>query len=357
MRDLSLYSQLSSVMRRDPAGRGLATAVRLAEIGAAKALESAAKSLASEGHSVGIVTGFPVHVGSEVAAETDGPPGAIMLASVLRTLGREVRIITDQMGTPALRAACKACSLPTGILTEYPTANGDRAKHPRPTSALQGESLEGHWANEYLAGGHGPGPTHLVAIERPGPTHSLASVAAQRRAGTPPIERFEAALPSELRDRALNMRGEPIDTYIAPTHLLFELATNKHSHIRTIGIGDGGNEIGMGSIAWEMLDDALGGHGAGRIACRIATDDLILAGVSNWGGYALAAAVSHAAGRPDAFAACTVERERAVLESLVSVASCVDGVTRRCEMTVDGLPLDVQLEVLAQIRGLLGLPA
>ena len=54
--------------------------------------------------------------------------------------------------------------------------------------------------------------------------------------------------------------------------------------IPTIGVGDGGNEIGMGAVA-----DAVHKHVPhGEILCaKLATDVLLPAGVSNWGCYAI----------------------------------------------------------------------
>src|SRR5205807_1527308 len=58
----------------------------------------------------------------------------------------------------------------------------------------------------------------------------------------------------------------------------------------TIGVGDGGNEIGMGKIPWDVIRRNV--PNGGLIACRVPTDYLIVAGVSNWGAYALAAGVA-----------------------------------------------------------------
>ena len=62
----------------------------------------------------------------------------------------------------------------------------------------------------------------------------------------------------------------------------------KHPEIVTIGIGDGGNEIGMGKVFERVAANVQYGS---EIACTVASDYLISAGVSNWGGYALAKAI------------------------------------------------------------------
>ncbi|MBX3412965.1 MAG: DUF4392 domain-containing protein [Pirellulales bacterium] len=342
---MSIYQQLAGLIRRDPARRGLAQSPALAHYGDGAALQRAAASLAAEGAAVALVTGFPILVGGHPMAETDGPPGAAMLASVLWALGHEIWLISDAVGRPALAVACEVCGIPQSAILEMPLTQSGAGP---PAGSLQ----PNEWAQRFMGGAGGARPTHLVAIERPGPTHTEVSLLQPARGGSPPFDRFRAALPADLRDRALNMRGEAITSYIAPTHLLFEMAGNRDTRAFTVGIGDGGNEIGMGAVPWELLDDALGLPGSGRIACRIATDELVIAGVSNWGGYALAAAVAYASGNVQVFDPCTVARERRLIESLVRDAGAVDGVTRERVPSVDGLPLETHLDLLAEIRAL-----
>lgn len=68
----------------------------------------------------------------------------------------------------------------------------------------------------------------------------------------------------------------------------FQFLAHKSGKIATIGIGDGGNEIGMGKVHQRVIDHI--GNGP-QIASSVSTDQLITAGVSNWGGSALAAAL------------------------------------------------------------------
>src|SRR5262249_2075095 len=100
--------------------------------------------------------------------------------------------------------------------------------------------------------------THLIALERVGPGRD---------------------------GRCRNMRGLDLTDQTTPIHLSFEDAARRTPPLVTIGIGDGGNEIGMGKIPPEMIAHNIL-HGE-RIACRVPTDHLIVAGVSNWGAYAL----------------------------------------------------------------------
>lgn len=113
----------------------------------------------------------------------------------------------------------------------------------------------------------------------------------------------------------------------------------------TIGIGDGGNEIGMGSIAHEtILKNIPRGD---LVHCRTPVDHLIVAGVSNWGAYAIAAGLK-----------CHLQcfdpgRELARLETMVAAGPLVDGVTGRCEATVDGLSWDEYTKPIFEIRDIL----
>jgi hypothetical protein len=50
---------------------------------------------------------------------------------------------------------------------------------------------------------------------------------------------------------------------------------------RSVGIGDGGNEVGMGKILDTILQSSI--PNASSIACIVPTDHLIVASVSNWG--------------------------------------------------------------------------
>src|SRR5438132_12887934 len=61
----------------------------------------------------------------------------------------------------------------------------------------------------------------------------------------------------------------------------------------TVGIGDGGNEIGMGSVRARIARlDAL----RARIATVVPVDHLVVAGVSNWGGSGSVAALARLPG-------------------------------------------------------------
>src|SRR5262249_6845039 len=91
--------------------------------------------------------------------------------------------------------------------------------------------------------------THLLAIERAGPSHTCDSLRDQG-ANEAAIRTFVEAVPPEHHDRCHTMRGRDITSSMSPASRLFE---GGDAGVTTIGIGDGGNEIGMGKIAWETI--------------------------------------------------------------------------------------------------------
>ena len=143
------------------------------------------------------------------------------------------------------------------------------------------------------------------------------------------------------------MRGRDISAYMAPAHRLFEDA-EQSPRITTIGIGDGGNEIGMGKIPWDVIRRNV--PNGGLIACRVPTDHLIVCGVSNWGAYALAAGVALLRGTKLAPNLFDVERERELLRIMVEKGPLVDGVTGKPTATVDGLSFDEYVRPLRRIK-------
>ena len=83
------------------------------------------------------------------------------------------------------------------------------------------------------------------------------------------------------------MHGQDISPYNARIDYLF------FNHLATVGIGDGGNEIGMGNLASVITTVP----SLVKIPCVTTTTKLIASSVSNWGGYGLVAALSRQRGK------------------------------------------------------------
>ncbi len=335
----SYFQSLESLTHLDPAGRGLAGYVVGNLYGSPQYLDSgqlqlAATDLAAHGKVICIVTGFGIRTPAGPRAETDGPPGAIYLARVLEQLGCEVVLLTDAFAVPVLEAGSQFAGLKSVTIQVVPL--GD----------------EPAWVERFLTSGVGARLTHLIAIERPGPSHTLDSLREQTRSGSVSESEFQAAVPEEHRDVCHNMRGISIDEFTARSHLLFDAIRARRLNIRTIGIIDGGNEIGSGCIPWETLCQAIRRGPASIVACRVNTDHLLIGGTCNWPGYALALAVGHLRGLPSGGAAdWPSSREQKLIEYLVA-AGAVDGVTADSTPTVDQLEVADYLNVLDQLGGL-----
>lgn len=325
---------LEAIFHRDPTGRGLASYRRSGLPLDAGQLAAASFHLASHATHVAIVTGFGVMTADGVAAETDGPPGALYLARALRALECRVTLVTDHVALPVLAAGCKFAGLDPQCLVEFP---------------MQGDA---RWCERFLTGAGSGLVTHLIAIERPSPSHTLDSMALQ--CTREERELFASTVSREQWDTCHNMRGLSVHAHTAPIHLLFETAARGGGAVTTIGIGDGGNEIGMGKFDWATLVAAVGTPCAPWIASRIATEFALLGGVSNWAAYGLALAVTERRGQQAAGAAWHADCERQLIEYLVCAAGAVDGVTLRREATVDGLPMEAYLQPLQDMRRLLG---
>jgi hypothetical protein len=247
-------------------------------------------------------------------------------------LGVEVAIVTDRAAAPIVAAGAELVGQGREVVHEFPTVAVD------------------DWVSEFLAKPHGKPWTHLIAIERPGPSHTEASLIAQSRAGAPPVERFTSSVPAAQQNICQTMRGESIEAHTAPTHRLFELIQQLGLPIATIGIGDGGNELGMGFFTWEDLVEAVATPQAGQIACRVAADFALLGGTSNWAGYALAIAVARLRGSADRLGDRWLrpQGQQDLIAGLVT-AGAVDGRTRTAGCTVDGLSMAAYLEPLKEM--------
>lgn len=244
-------------------------------------------------------------MGDRVTAETDGPAGAIFLARMLEPAGIAATLVADRYAAPLLEAGLNFADLSPKRLVNIADARNDAAAR----------DVVAAWRKANLRSNSDC--SHVIFIERVGPSRSP--------------------------DRnCRNMRGESLDDVTAPLHELIHFieAILPTARPRTVGVVDGGNEIGCGRFPNAALAEILGP--SANIACRTPTDLLIPAGVSNWGAYALGAAVAmlrsdqHPAAR-EALNDWTADKHLALLKTLVA-AGAVDGVTKRAEPTVDGIP-------------------
>lgn len=297
-RDLDKIARLESICSRD-VGRGIDSLVKAAKGG----LLGAARSIAEHPcPNVAIITGFFMPNGNPPCPETDGPIGCALLAVSLFEIGIPVRIVTDSLCFQTVKTALVAAGVSNDIPLDIVAVGEVRENQHSVTSLLE------FWKSL-------PSPiSHIISIERAGP-------------GKDGIVR--------------NIRGQDVTAYTAPLHLLFE-----SEKIISIGIGDGGNELGMGNIPREIVASSIR-HGE-KIACNIKCDYLIVCGVSNWGATGILLALSLL--RPDWKAAIikklNPEIEFHILETIVNKGLAIDGIRRIPSLSIDNLSWEFHAEVL-----------
>lgn len=278
---------LEALVGRD-VGRNIGALVEEASGG----LLGAARALAEHPAPViALMTGVFIPCADPPAAETDGPVGSAELAAGLSRSGSPVRVVTDER-----------CADAVGIALAAAGVDGDVPLDIVPVSAAD------HGAVDSLISRYREdiGVTHMVAVERLGPGRD---------------------------GRIYDMSGRDVSAVTAPLDALFSVGAWTR-----IGIGDGGNEIGMGALSPETVATSV--DSGERIHCVVPSDHLIVSGTSNWGAQALLAAVAilregHAG---ELLAPLSVERNNTILRRIVLEGPAVDGVTQRQEDSVDGLP-------------------
>jgi D-glutamate cyclase len=304
--DEKLAAILAAV-QTDPGNRGLARDPHDNLFTATKGdFEAACRSIA--GHpdpSLAIVTGFFIPTAMPPAMETDGPLGTLFLYRAFKPLGIFTAFQSEPDCFPAFNAALELFD--------------DRDQRlSSPGFAAKRSRLSSTYNNRVVTF------THLVALERVGPG---------------------------ANGRCHTMRGIDITDRIEPAHELFADDFEPEVVWETIGIGDGGNEIGMGKIPHETIVKNI--PNGDLIHCRVPTDHLIVAGVSNWGAYALAAGVYVLRGAKPPVDLFNPSREQQILEVMVREGPLVDGVTGKQTATVDGLTWEEYTKPLVRIREIL----
>ena len=232
-----------------------------------------------------ITTGF--YILDAGAAETDGPPGAVVIGNALQSLGYDVVHVTDKYATDIMSATADS----RARVVDFPISNDESSKK---------------FADDLLKEIN---PSIVISIERCGFT-------------------------SEGHFR--NMRGRDITEFNAKIDYLFT------GHPHTVGIGDGGNEIGMGNLAREVTTIP----SLVKIPCVTSVSKLVISSVSNWGSYGLVASLSKLK-RQNLLP--SVEEEQAILKKTVELGA-VDGMSAKNENKVDGFTMEENSQTIVQLR-------
>jgi len=239
------------------------------------------------GDTVFIITGFPVV--SKNVCETDGPPGAAVLAKTLNRAGIKTVIVTDDLCVDVVKA-----TTPKMPVVKYPV-----------------DKETGKETTEELFSTHNP--SVLVSVERPG---------------------------WNAKQEYHTMRGVNISGLVGKTDYLFSYA--ERMGVMTIAVGDGGNELGCGSIIETVRKHVSYGAkcqcpcGKG-IAATTPSDVLVIGGTSNWGAYGIAACLSLLKNVDHRHEG---KSELRLLGRVID-AGGVDSMTNESQPFVDGVPTSI----------------
>ena len=141
--------------------------------------------------------------------------------------------------------------------------------------------------------------------------------------------------------------GFEISEFTAKTDVLFAEAQERG--IATIGIGDLGNELGMGVVADEVRRSVAFGE---KIAARLSADIAIIANIANWGAYGVAACLAAECGNEEAFHSAADELR--LIEACVR-GGAIDPVTGQLRPLVDGTDGPTNAALVELLRSLVAL--
>jgi hypothetical protein len=225
---------------------------------------AAAKILAENvkpGDTVLMISGFIMR--DYGRPETDGPIGTAVLG---RAIALGLSGIPVSVSEDACLPSLEACFVTAGLI---PAAIGDLRRGRNrcgfaafPVDAAQAEAAARDLLDRLQ-------PKAVIAIERPG-----------------------AGADGEYHGGG----GFEISSFTAKTDVLFGMAQQRG--IPTIGIGDLGNELGMGVVAPEVRTHVPLGE---TIAAHLAADVAVIANISNWGAYGVAACLAAMLGNESCF--------------------------------------------------------
>ena len=314
-RSKNIIKEIYKLVSRDEGKRNIGRLVRHCE----NELELASGALyetssSSEGRIL-ILSGFPCHVDADVPQESDGPLGALCIARALSVMGQKVEVITDESCVSVFDSCLEA---------SVENADSETSREAMKSVEIRSFDVNTNWNCRDLVDKELSDVNAVVAIERAG---------------------------ANARGEYMTSRKLTMNHLVTKIDNLFAEAFERN--ILTVSIGDGGNELGMGSLMKLIEQDILNGK---HIGCVTQSERVIPCSVSNWGGYALAGSLSTIHRRNNNKAdedyislLPTLEEEDAILDGGLSVGMR-DGITGKSERSVDGLPWEESRRILREIR-------
>ncbi|MDH5815449.1 MAG: DUF4392 domain-containing protein [Candidatus Nezhaarchaeota archaeon] len=241
------------------------------------------------GH-VMVITGFKAM--PKAVQETDGPPGAVVLAKTLTTLGFSVSLAIEEDSVEVLETGLEVLDLKCPV-------------HPLPVNAPLSD-LSRKLLEELK-------PSALIFVEK---------------AGANDVGVYH------------NMLGVDISKYHAKVEKLLEDARSMNCKI--IAIGDGGNEVGFGLVKRAVRKLVPRGSDCGcpcrgGIAASSKADVIVVSSISNIGCYAASCALLVSNNSPWFY---DRDLELKLLKAMVDVGA-VDAMSSDACMMVDGVPVEI----------------
>ncbi len=276
----------------------------------------------SPGTTVVLTTGL-ILPGHHPYGETDGPIGTAVLARAL-AIGLSARILV--LADPELTALIAALLRTAELQVIDPDALAAEDGRHRAVAAVAALSRENQAAANAAAGWiDGLRVAAVIAVEKPGAN----ALGVYHMVG-----------------------GTDISAGVSKGQGLFAEAQARG--VLTIGIGDRGNELGMGPIV-ETARDLLpfgrscGCPCGGGVADTTPADLAVVATVSNWGAYGIATCLAALLERSDLIQSPELEGE---LFATAKREGGVDGMTGRAALSADGIGMPVNqgvVRLLAEI--------
>ncbi|MBW1999546.1 MAG: DUF4392 domain-containing protein [Deltaproteobacteria bacterium] len=267
-----------------------------------------------------IATGWPdrPHVSPDIA-ETDGPPGAALLGMALHRARKAVALfLTEEQLVAPMEKVCASAGFKVLPLDRLMDASESRA------------------------------PLHAASVLGFPAGVSEAADAAENLLDTYPVRAVISIEKGGMNEKGIihTSRGDDTTGPMAKIDILIRKAGERE--ILTIGIGDGGNEIGMGVIAdnlreWLPYGKKCKCPCGGGIVPVTKTDFLLPAAVSNWGAYGISAMLAILEERREVFHSADLEQR--LLHSCAD-AGFIDGGSGYANGGVDSLPIHVHMSLV-----------
>ena len=311
-----MEDQIDYLVNIDFAGRGTGHLYRAAreKIGMPLALAAAQKLAAIPPGSVMLMTTGSASRAwiSPTIAENDGPAGAAVIARAVSLAFNVIPIVLCEealfasVGGIFRAAGMSILTLEEARRTQMP---GGRLSvvvlRGYPTDDEQARAMAAALLDELQ-------PALLFATERPG-----------------------------MNEKGIYHNARGVDYGLGKARVDHVFVEARRRTIPSIGVGDGGNEIGMGLVAEAVRQNVQWGAncncgcGAG-IGAVTPTDVLVTAAVSNWGCYAITACLAMLLKNPELLH--TAEQEELLLRRGVELG-LINSPQGRVDPHVDAIPL------------------